>query len=320
VLFTGSGRHRRQTQAEKAIAAAGVAGVGLALPLLAVTSAHAAPVHTWEKVADCESGGDWGHNAGNDLYGGLQLSPATWAAFGGAEFAPRADLATKSQQITVAERVLAANGTDAFAPCSLDAGLSQGGVPGEVDTNDPASEAGSLKGNKGLGSVKAAPYGSTTPATAAPQTPDAAQPSAPTAEATPAAPAPSAAETQPAAPATTATPSAELPQPAVTGLPADPTGSPYGTVDASGLPATSPATPDTAQPGAAQPGAAQPGAAQSLPEQAAQPYTVIPGDTLSAIAASHAVPGGWPTLYQDNRGVVGGNPDLIVPGQQLKLH
>jgi len=48
-------------------------------------------------------------------------------------------------------------------------------------------------------------------------------------------------------------------------------------------------------------------------------YTVRPGDCLSAIAARHRYPGGWPRLYAHNRGTVGQDPDLIYPGQRLRL-
>lgn len=59
----------------------------------------------WDAVAACESGNDWGINTGNGYYGGLQFDQGTWEAHGGLEFAPRADLATKEQQITVASRM-----------------------------------------------------------------------------------------------------------------------------------------------------------------------------------------------------------------------
>jgi outer membrane murein-binding lipoprotein Lpp len=73
--------------------------------------------HDWDAVAMCESGGNWSINTGNGYYGGLQFSSSTWTAYGGAAYAPRADLATKSQQIAVAERVLAAQGAGAWPTC-----------------------------------------------------------------------------------------------------------------------------------------------------------------------------------------------------------
>ena len=68
-------------------------------------------------MALCESGGNWSINTGNGYYGGLQFSMSTWSAFGGTAYAPRADLATKSEQIAVAERVLAVQGAGAWPTC-----------------------------------------------------------------------------------------------------------------------------------------------------------------------------------------------------------
>jgi uncharacterized protein YabE (DUF348 family) len=64
----------------------------------------------WDRVAACESGGNWHINTGNGYYGGLQFSAGTWNAYGGGDFASRADLASREQQITVANRVYADNG------------------------------------------------------------------------------------------------------------------------------------------------------------------------------------------------------------------
>ena len=57
----------------------------------------------WDRIAACESGGNWHTNTGNGYYGGLQFAQATWEATGGLQYAPRADLATREQQIAVAE-------------------------------------------------------------------------------------------------------------------------------------------------------------------------------------------------------------------------
>ncbi|WP_407566443.1 peptidoglycan DD-metalloendopeptidase family protein [Streptomyces sp. 184] len=48
-------------------------------------------------------------------------------------------------------------------------------------------------------------------------------------------------------------------------------------------------------------------------------HEVAAGETLSGIADQHRVRGGWPALYERNRGVVGADPDLILPGQRLSL-
>ena len=71
---------------------------------------HAATDAEWDRVAACESGGNWAINTGNGYQGGLQFSPSTWAGHGGTKYAPTADQATKAQQIEIAERVLAGQG------------------------------------------------------------------------------------------------------------------------------------------------------------------------------------------------------------------
>jgi Transglycosylase-like domain len=57
----------------------------------------------WTGVAQCESGGDWSTNTGNGFYGGLQMGMPFWIARGGLKYAPRPDLATREQQIEVAD-------------------------------------------------------------------------------------------------------------------------------------------------------------------------------------------------------------------------
>ena len=73
--------------------------------------------HDWDAVARCESGGNWSIDTGNGYYGGLQFGQSTWDAFGGGAYAPRADLATTSEQIAVAEKVLAGQGPGAWPVC-----------------------------------------------------------------------------------------------------------------------------------------------------------------------------------------------------------
>jgi predicted nucleic acid-binding Zn-ribbon protein len=76
-----------------------------------------AATHDWDAVAQCESGGNWSINTGNGFYGGLQFTSSTWLAFGGGVYAPRADLAARSQQIAIAEKVLADQGPGAWPTC-----------------------------------------------------------------------------------------------------------------------------------------------------------------------------------------------------------
>jgi len=71
----------------------------------------------WGAIAACESGGNWGTNTGNGYYGGLQFSEGTWLANGGGQYASTAAGASQSQQIAVAERVLASQGIGAWPVC-----------------------------------------------------------------------------------------------------------------------------------------------------------------------------------------------------------
>jgi resuscitation-promoting factor RpfB len=71
----------------------------------------------WDAVAQCESGGNWHINTGNGFYGGLQFDSGTWLANGGGAYAPRADLASREQQIAVANRLYAARGSSPWPVC-----------------------------------------------------------------------------------------------------------------------------------------------------------------------------------------------------------
>lgn len=80
--------------------------------------------YPWDCVAECESSGRWDVNTGNGFYGGLQFAQSTWREFGGLQYAPRADLATRGEQIAVAQEVLAVQGWGAWPVCSARYGLS----------------------------------------------------------------------------------------------------------------------------------------------------------------------------------------------------
>ncbi|WP_093797601.1 transglycosylase family protein [Streptomyces sp. Wb2n-11] len=215
--MAASGRHRRYqpSRINRASLTVTAGGAGIALPLVAPASAEAASVDVWEKVAACESTDNWKINTGNGYYGGLQFKQSTWQAYGGTAYAPRADLATKDQQIAVAEKVLKGQGPTAWPLCSVRAGLTRGGGAPDISTG-PKTEK---------------PERSRTEArkTSAPNAP----------------------ETK--------------------------------------------------------------GSAKD------RTYTVDHGDTLSTIADTENVKGGWEGLYAANRKVVGSDPDLIHPGQRLVL-
>ncbi|MFF9044457.1 transglycosylase family protein [Streptomyces parvulus] len=224
------GRHRRYqpNRINRASLTVTAGGAGLALPLVGTGTAQAAEVETWDQVAACESTGDWDINTGNGYYGGLQFTQSTWEAFGGTRYAPRADLATKDQQIAVAEKVLDGQGPGAWPVCSQRAGLTRGG-----GTPDIRPAGGAEAGQQ------------------------ARTPSAKPAQ-KPAAKADSVKDVQP----------------------------------------------------------------QTTPQSRAgkgRMYTVVTGDTLSGIADTHRVGGGWQGLYEANRDAVGNDPDLILPGQRLTL-
>jgi LysM repeat protein len=78
-------------------------------PPAPVAANYATGSTVWDHIAACESGGNWAINTGNGYYGGLQFTQATWAGAGGLQYAPRADLASRDQQIAVASKLSLSN-------------------------------------------------------------------------------------------------------------------------------------------------------------------------------------------------------------------
>ena len=103
------GRHRKPTHHARTIGLATAPLVAL-IPLVTAPAAGAATPATWDRLARCESGGNWHINTGNGYYGGLQFATSSWLANGGDDFAPRADLASRAEQITIANRYYAKAG------------------------------------------------------------------------------------------------------------------------------------------------------------------------------------------------------------------
>lgn len=196
---------------------AAVSGAALFAVVAGAHASSAAPVSTWDRVAACESGGNWHINTGNGYFGGLQFASSTWRSYGGGAYASRADLASKSAQINVAERVLASQGVGAWPVCGPRAGLSR----------------------------SAAAPGTTVERKAARK------------------------KSRPA------------------------TGLRHRSLNKIG---------------------SKPQAAVSGPNS----YTVVRGDTLSQIA-SERTRDSWRRLYERNTDVVGADPDLILPGEVLRL-
>lgn len=122
------GRHSAKNKSIATKFAASTVAVSAAAAIM-TPNAAAAPDSDWDRLAQCESGGNWAINTGNGYHGGLQFNAQTWQAYGGGEFAPTANLATREQQIVVAERTLAQQGWGAWPACSASLGLNSAPTP-----------------------------------------------------------------------------------------------------------------------------------------------------------------------------------------------
>ncbi|TQL49862.1 transglycosylase-like protein with SLT domain [Ornithinicoccus hortensis] len=116
----------------------GLAGAA-AIATFGLTAPAAQADGVWDRVAQCESGGNWSINTGNGYYGGLQFAHSTWVGFGGQSYAAYAHQASKGQQIAIAQKVLAVQGPGAWPVCSVVAGLTRenGGAP--ISSPPPSS-------------------------------------------------------------------------------------------------------------------------------------------------------------------------------------
>jgi len=133
---------RKAKPVRRRIAGVAVAGAATVAGGVAAASSSSAAGTVWDRVAACESGGNWHINTGNGYYGGLQFSDRTWDGFGGERYASRADLATKAQQITIAQKVLAVQGPGAWPTCGARAGLTRANG-GAVNAGSTATQAAS---------------------------------------------------------------------------------------------------------------------------------------------------------------------------------
>lgn len=313
--------------------------MGAGAMILNTESASAAPVSTWDKVAQCESGGNWKINTGNGYYGGLQFTPGTWASAGGKSYAPRADLATKVQQIIVAERVLSTQGPGAWPVCSRKVGLTRGAAAPSVRSVAPAAPRVVPRAKNSLASRAVAyalaqvgkpyVYGGTGPYSY--------DCSGLTQAAWRAAGVDIPRTSQSQWHGLTHVSVSEV-------LPGDIVVY-YGGASHVALYIGGGKVVEAPRPGRsvrtaaldAQPvlGVVRPTGGGSAPDtvrETAIPTTVpeakpaaggrhvvISGEYLSKIAYEHRTPGGWKAIYALNLGVVGKNPDLIYPGQVLVL-
>ncbi|MFF5174460.1 transglycosylase family protein [Micromonospora sp. NPDC000089] len=118
-------RHRRVSSRRVAVGTLAVgAATGVAAVLAPAAPASAASVN-WDAIAQCESGGNWHINTGNGFYGGLQFTSGTWAGYGGKKYAARADLASRGEQIAIAEKVLDGQGIGAWPVCGKKGGSTK---------------------------------------------------------------------------------------------------------------------------------------------------------------------------------------------------
>jgi hypothetical protein len=118
-----------------------VAGVVVLAGVLAAltvnpSAARAATAATWDRLAQCETGGDWAADYGNDLYGGLQLSAHTWKYYGGIQYTPQPDEATRPEQILVAQRLLEDASWKPWPVCSRKLHLTNVDAMGTPDVTD----------------------------------------------------------------------------------------------------------------------------------------------------------------------------------------
>jgi len=88
-----------------------------AAPVYSSAPASSGSGINWNAIAACESGGNWSISTGNGFYGGLQFTEQTWLGNGGGQYASSANLATPSEQIAVAQRVVATQGIGAWPVC-----------------------------------------------------------------------------------------------------------------------------------------------------------------------------------------------------------
>ncbi|MFD9033687.1 transglycosylase family protein [Streptomyces sp. NPDC059567] len=294
-------------------------GSALALPLLAAGSASAADAATWDRVAECETGGLWSAHFGNGLYGGLQFTQETWEAYGGLAYATSADLASRAQQIAVADKALAAGSTQ-WATCAPIAGLKNDGTAPGVDPGPavtPEEPTGPVAESNRTDGLPATP-GATAPETATPgaTSPTASNPTAtPETSDTPGAPAtPGTGKHRgDAAPDETVNPGKS----GENGRHAAPTDTPTDAPTGDATPGMNGDKTDSADVAGVEGSKDAKGVTDT--KDTSGEYTVQPGDNLTDIARENELPGGWGALYDANRSTVGADPDLIMPGQSLDL-
>lgn len=321
-MLSGNGRHRRPRQAPALLVAAGVTGSAIAIPLLAASGASAATGTTWDRVAECESGGSWSANDGNGYYGGLQMSQENWEKYGGLEYAKTADLASRNQQIAVAEKLLDDQGIAAWPTCGLLSGLSKDSSSAGVDTGlaSGAPSASASGSSESSGSSDSSNSSETEDSPGLLDSLDGSS-ATPSPSATPSKSDESASKSGESGTKGSEASGKENAQPS-DGSPvvspeedeADKSwqeGGSSALVDVSSLGGTGKHRGDSGDEVAAK------SAGTSSGRHAARTYTVKEGDSLASIADSLGLDGGWRALYAENKDRIGADPSDISAGQTL---
>lgn len=320
-MLSGNGRHRRPRQAPALIVAAGVTGSAIAIPLLGASSASAADGTTWDRVAECESGGAWSADSGNGYYGGLQLTQDNWERYGGLEYARSADQASRSQQIAVAEKVLDGQGLVAWPTCGPLSGLSKDSAGVDVDTGmgDGASDDAGDSGSSGLStSPSASPSTESSRSSDSSGASDTASPKA-TESGTKSGGSQGADSSDKSDKSTSD--ASESDKSGRSDASSEPSGDAStaagrhrgGSADEGGADAAT----DSRTDGTAGRHASR--GSDDARDAGDGTYVVRSGDSLWKIADALDVTGGWADLYAANEKTVGIDPDLILPGQSLAV-
>ncbi|MER6225193.1 transglycosylase family protein [Streptomyces sp900105755] len=330
-MLSGNGRHRRPRQAPALLVAAGVTGSAIAIPLLGAVNASAADGSTWDQVAECESGGSWSADNGTGYYGGLQISLEDWSKYGGQEYASTPDQASRSQQIAVAEKMLADQGTKAWRTCALLAGLSSddasvnvdtglgnsGGSSGSSDSSDSSSgglsDSSSSSGSDTSSGTTDSGSGSVTPSPGASAGGDSKADASGKSSKT------DKSETSDSDSGSGASKASE--SPVTSGVDDSDkswqTGGSWSLVDTGAVSGGG-----KHRGGSADESVTNGQNVTSSGRHASGDggtYTVRDGDTLASIADSLGLDGGWRALYDANKADIGSDPNAITPGQTLKL-
>ncbi|WP_327655598.1 transglycosylase family protein [Streptomyces sp. NBC_00483] len=344
-MLSGNGRHRRPRQAPALVVAAGVAGSAIAIPLFAASGASAATTQAWDKLAECESGGQWSLDAGNGYYGGLQFTQERWEEYGGLDYAPRADQASRSQQISVAEKVLDDKGVSAWPMCSLTADLtkdddsadvdpgvsaspqpSESSASSDTDADSKSDEGGDKSADEDAdkaGSTDATDSSESSDPGDSTESADSGDKGHDEAEGSDASDKASADESGDTSgnkaeeSSTSSSDKSHAPSDDAASETAPPSASPSGETQDSATSGRHRG--DRADEGGSDSRTGEGRHASRDDKRDGDTYKVHAGDNLWDIAKAQDVHGGWDALYERNKETVGTDPDLILPGQSLDL-